>query len=526
MTKVSKANMEQGKILWVDDEIASFKPHVMVLEGKGYHVTTASSGAEAIELMDGQPFDCVLLDEHMPGQTGLDCLPIMHRKAPNVPIVMITKSEEDGVMEDAIGEAIADYLLKPVQPRQVLASLTRVLGRKRLIEGRSVETYRASFAALTEKIDTADSWDEWQAIYQEWIDWERRLEGSDAESMRPMLTYQKEEANRLFIRFYAKNYPQWITSQDAPCDFSHQILDRYVSPLLHEGRKVVLLVIDNLRLDHWHDIQPFFTDSFRVKEQMVVSSMLPTATQYARNAMFAGMLPADIAKRYPDKWVKDVLDTKPGRNAHEALFFQDWASRKGLSKPAYGKLSNAQAEKQWVDQWHQVKGKSLVGLVVNFVDRISHAKTDQSIVKDLATDDRGFKALTYGWWKNSPLRHWVNALADEGYELIVTTDHGTLSVEKAIQVKGPKEISANMRYKVGRGLQFKDKEVPLAVKPESIGLPSVALGDQIIFAGGTDFFVYPNQFHRYAGQFAGSYQHGGMSMEELMIPLAHLVPKG
>lgn len=517
--------MEQLRILWVDDEVDSLKAHVMMLEKKGYVVDTAANAESAIDAVRDHTYDAILLDEHMPGRTGLDCLPDLKALAPQVPVVMITKSEEDGLMEEAIGESIADYLLKPVQPRQVLASLTRVLGGRKLVESRSLVQYQMEFGRLTADIATASSWSDWVSAYQSWLRWERRLTGADAEAMRHMLAHQRDEANRLFTRFWADHYPDWISSEDAPCDFSHQIMDRHVAPLLEQGRKVVLVVIDNLRMDQWHELQPIFTEHFRIEDEQAYAAMLPTATQYARNALFSGMLPRDLAKLYPNRWVKDVSDAESGRNAHEGEFLEEWAARREFSKPVYGKLSNPYHEQKWVDQWAQKRGADLTAVVVNFVDRISHAKTEQSIVREIATDDRGFRALTHSWLKNSPLRAWMRQLAEERVDVIITTDHGTLAVDHAVSIKGPREVAANLRYKVGRGLSYRPKDVALEIDPESIGIPSVALGDKAVFAGKSDYFVYPTQYHKYAGQFDGSYQHGGISMEEVIVPIARLSAK-
>lgn len=517
--------MENTRILWVDDEVDSLKSHLIYLESKNFTVFTATNGADALTILRDNSIDAILLDEHMPGQSGLDVLPQIKALKPSLPVVMVTKSEEEGLMEQAIGEDIADYLLKPVHPRQVLSSLTRVLGRKQLVSDRSLSRYQSEFRELSDSISTADSWPEWVKVYKELIRWDKNLSGSDAESMRPMLDYQKEEANRIFSRWWSEKYPNWINSSDAPCDFSHQILEKNVSSHVKSGKKSVVLIFDNLRLDQWLELQPFFNESFRIESDNVYASILPTSTQYARNSIVSGMLPLELFKKYPDRWVLDTMDSSGGRNTHESFFLGEWAKIQKIENWSYTKVTNHTSEQKWVRQWSERKGDNLVVVVINFIDMISHAKTDQSIIRDIANSDSGFRALTHSWWKNSPLRSWIDAVASDGFDLFVTTDHGTISAKKPIPLKGSKNLSANMRYKIGRGMEFNIRDVGLSIDPQEIGLPSVVLGDKAVFAAESGYFIYPNQYHQYAGKFEGSYQHGGISMEEIIIPFAHLTPR-
>jgi hypothetical protein len=340
-----------------------------------------------------------------------------------------------------------------------------------------------------------------------------------------MLEHQKEEANRLFTRWWAEVYPDWLHTDSAPCLFSHQVFDRRIAQVVKSGQKSVVLVFDNLRLDQWLELQPFFMEAFSLSKDEVYASLLPTATQYARNALLSGMLPKEIAKRYAKQWVPDTLDAEGKRNGFESELLKDWAQRQGLNSVEYAKLTHLGSEQKWVRHWPNVKNRELIVVVVNFIDMISHAKTEQSIVRDIASDDRGFRALTHSWWKNSPLRSWVSSIAADGFDLFVTTDHGTISVKQPVTIKGPRNLTANMRYKIGRGLEYGAKEVALTADPEELGLPTTALGDKVVFAGEAGYFIYPNQYHQYAGRFEGSYQHGGISMEELIIPLAHLKPR-
>jgi len=518
--------MENSRILWVDDEVEALRPHILYLEGRGIQVLTATNAADALALVRSESLDGVLLDEHMPGPSGLDVLPQIKALKPALPVVMVTKSEEEGLMTDALGSQLADYLLKPVQPRQVLSTLTRILGQGALQGARSASRYQQEFRDLGVRIAKAHDWDSWTEIYRELLRWDRELAGGEAESMRAMLDHQREEANRLFTRWWSEAYPRLLHDDESPCLFSHQLLDVRVKPLLDRGEKVVMLVFDNLRLDQWQEIQSLMTGKFRVESDDLYASILPTATQYARNALLGGAMPAELAKRHPERWVRDVLDAEGGRNSHEEFYLSHWAARNGVPTPGYAKLTHATSEQRFVAKWRELRGKALVAVVVNFIDRMSHAKTDEVILRDLARDDRGFRSLTASWWTHSPLRAWVDDLAQDGTTLVVTTDHGTITVRKPVSLRGSRDLTANLRYKVGRGMEFKEKEVALVADPERLGIPPTNLGDKVLFAGEQDYFVYQSQYHHHVEKFDGSYQHGGISLEEVVVPFAVLRPRG
>lgn len=518
--------MENSRILWVDDEVEALRPHILYLEGRGIQVLTATNAADALALVRSESLDGVLLDEHMPGPSGLDVLPQIKALKPALPVVMVTKSEEEGLMTDALGSQLADYLLKPVQPRQVLSTLTRILGQGALQGARSASRYQQEFRDLGVRIAEAHDWDSWTEIYRELLRWDRELAGGEAESMRAMLDHQREEANRLFTRWWSEAYPRLLHDDESPCLFSHQLLDVRVKPLLDRGEKLVMLVFDNLRLDQWQEIQSLMTGKFRVESDDLYASILPTATQYARNALLGGAMPAELAKRHPERWVRDVLDAEGGRNSHEEFYLSHWAARNGVPTPGYAKLTHATSEQRFVAKWRELRGKALVAVVVNFIDRMSHAKTDEVILRDLARDDRGFRSLTASWWTHSPLRAWVDDLAQDGTTLVVTTDHGTITVRKPVSLRGSRDLTANLRYKVGRGMEFKEKEVALVADPERLGIPPTNLGDKVLFAGEQDYFVYQSQYHHHVEKFDGSYQHGGISLEEVVVPFAVLRPRG
>jgi hypothetical protein len=400
------------------------------------------------------------------------------------------------------------------------------LGQGALQGARSASRYQQEFRDLGVRIAEAHDWDSWTEIYRELLRWDRELAGGEAESMRAMLDHQREEANRLFTRWWSEAYPRLLHDDESPCLFSHQLLDVRVKPLLDRGEKVVMLVFDNLRLDQWQEIQSLMTGKFRVESDDLYASILPTATQYARNALLGGAMPAELAKRHPERWVRDVLDAEGGRNSHEEFYLSHWAARNGVPTPGYAKLTHATSEQRFVAKWRELRGKALVAVVVNFIDRMSHAKTDEVILRDLARDDRGFRSLTASWWTHSPLRAWVDDLAQDGTTLVVTTDHGTITVRKPVSLRGSRDLTANLRYKVGRGMEFKEKEVALVADPERLGIPPTNLGDKVLFAGEQDYFVYQSQYHHHVEKFDGSYQHGGISLEEVVVPFAVLRPRG
>ena len=519
--------MENARILWVDDEIDSLKPHCLFLEARGMVVTTSNNAADALQRVLDERFDAVLLDEHMPGGGGLELLPKIKAARPSLPVVMITKSEEDGVMQEAIGSQISDYLLKPVHPRQVLTSLTKLISGGKLAAAQTETQYQQTFRELSVQVNDARSWEDWTGVHRALCHWEMALEKTGNEAFSQLLQTQRDEANALFAKFVERNYLDWMANEAGAPLQAHRFLKRILFPALTQGQRVLLLVLDNLRWDQWKVLQPLLEAEGHVREEGFHASLLPTATQYARNALFAGMTPLGISKRFPEYWVEDRAETESGRNNFEEALLGAQLQTHGLGQIdwAYAKLTHAGSERKFAGQWPNLKKKQLVALVVNFIDMLSHAKAEQSIVRDLASDDAGYRALTKTWWERSPLREVVDQALASGMEVLVTTDHGTVLVKEPVKLTGERDLTTNLRFKQGRGVQVNLKEAVVFDTPEKMGLPNRALGEKVYFARGSDFFAYPNQYNYYVQHFRNTYQHGGVSLEEMAVPYAWLTRK-
>ncbi|PNQ73038.1 two-component system response regulator [Hanstruepera neustonica] len=517
--------MNNINILWVDDEIDLLKPHILFLEQKNYQVTTCKSGTEAVEILDDQNFDIVFLDENMPGLTGLETLNEIKEKRDTLPVVMITKSEEEYIMEEAIGNKIADYLIKPVNPNQILLSIKKNLDHSRLVSEKTTSNYQQEFRKIAMDLTMVNSFEEWANLYQKLIYWEMQLEDIEDTGMFEILESQKNEANTQFGKFIDKNYPSWFEPHvDAPT-MSHTLFKNKVVPELSKEQPTLLVVIDNLRYDQWKAFEPIVNNYYKKEQETPFFSILPTATQYARNAIFSGLMPADMEKMHPNLWKNDT--DEGGKNLHEAEFLEAQMKRLGLThlKHEYYKITNLKNGKKLVDNFKGLKDNDLTVVVYNFVDMLSHSKTEMDVVKELASNDKAYRSLTQSWFKNSPLLEMVQQAQQLGFKLIMTTDHGTINVKNPSKVIGDKDTSLNLRYKTGRSLTYEDKDVLVAKDPKTIHLPSISMSSSFIFAKNDLFFAYPNNYNHYVSYYRNTYQHGGVSLEEMIIPLVVLSPK-
>ena len=515
--------MSDIKVLWVDDEIDLLKPHILFLENKNYKVTTAQSGTEALEEIKKQNFDIVFLDENMPGLTGLETLAELKEFEASLPVVMITKSEEEYIMEEAIGNKIADYLIKPVNPNQILLSLKKNLDHSRLISEKTTSNYQQEFRKIAMDLSMLNSFEEWTDMYQKLVYWELELEDIEDSGMFEILESQKTEANTQFCRFIDKNYPNWFESgNDAPI-MSHTLFKEKVVPQLSDS-KTLLIVVDNLRYDQWKAFEPFLANSYKKASEEMYYGILPTATQYARNAIFSGLMPSDMEKIHPDLWLNDT--DEGGKNMQEEAFLRAQIKRLGLNLNwSYHKISSLKQGKRLVDNFKSHKDEDLIAVVYNFVDILSHSKTEMEVIKELASTDKAYRSLTQSWFKNSPLMEIIQQAAQLGFKLLLTTDHGTINVKNPSKVIGDKNTSLNLRYKTGRSLTYQDKDVLVAKEPKQIHLPTINMSSSFIFAKGEMFFAYPNNYNHYVGYYRNTYQHGGVSLEEMIIPFVVLDPK-
>ena len=509
------------RILWADDEIDILKPHIIFLEQKGYTMVTAKSGDEALDRFNESTFDLVFLDENMPGFTGLETLVKMKAIRPNIPIIMITKSEEESIMEEAIGSKISDYLIKPVNPNQILLSIKKNIDSKRLVGERTTMNYQQEFRnigmSLSEKLDKQ----QWVDIFKKLTFWELEIEKSGEESVEEILSMQKQEANTQFFRFVKENYKSWINGQQAPL-MSHNLIRKKVIPLLEDGKPLYFILIDNLRYDQWKIIEPLILSDFRVKKEEIYYSILPTATQYSRNAIFSGMLPSEMEKRFPGKWKND--EDEGGKNMFEEDFLKDQLQRLGKAdaKISYSKITNIDYGKKVIGHVGNMKHNNLNVIVYNFVDMLSHARTDMKVIKELAEDDSAYRSLTASWFEHSPLRDIMKQIAKQGAKMIITTDHGTINVKQPSKVIGDRNVNSNLRYKQGKNLNYIESDVLVIDKPSEYYLPQQNVSTKYIFAKEDMYFVYQNNYNQFVKFFKDTFQHGGISLEEILIPIITL----
>ncbi len=511
------------KILWADDEIDLLKPHILFLKAKGYDVTTVSNGRDAIDALDREPFSLVLLDENMPGISGLETLDLINQGHPEVPVIMITKSEEENIMDQAIGNRIADYLIKPVNPNQILLSIKKNLHSREIVTEQTSSDYRQEFQHISGDINRAATMEEWMEVYRQLVRWELKLAETDNSSMEEMLLMQKRDANSNFCKFVKRNYEDWITGDDHPL-MSHEVFRRRVFPLLDNGDKVCFFLIDNFRLDQWKEIQPLVSEFFNVNEDLY-TTILPTSTQYARNAIFAGLMPADIARMYPEYWVEE--DENEGLNVYEKQLVQTQLDRfRRKEKFTYYKLNDSTASNKLLSLINSNKDMPLHVVVLNFIDMLSHARTESKMIRELANSDAAYRSITESWFRHSGAIEIFRRLAELGYKVILTTDHGTIRVDNPIKMVGDRNTNTNLRYKVGKNLNYNPKQVYEIHNPKKYGLPAPNLSSIFIFATNEDFFSYPNNYNYYVQYYTGTFQHGGISLQEMLVPLVTLTPKG
>jgi CheY-like chemotaxis protein len=517
--------MTNPRILWADDEIDLLKPHILFLEQKGYQVTTVNNGRDAIDQVKSQHFDIVFLDENMPGLSGLQVLPELKTIDPTLPVVMITKSEEEHIMEDAIGSKIADYLIKPVNPNQILLTIKKNLDEKRLVSEKTTSDYRQEFREISMRLGDRMDAGEWSEFYRKLVHWSMELQGSGDEGMAQIFRTQRQEANDQFSRYIKNNYLGWLKNGAGAPVMSHTLFRQRMAPILKESSTpVFMIVIDNLRFDQWRVILPRLKDYFRLEQEEIFYSILPTATQYARNALFSGLLPSEMEKMFPNLWKNE--DDDGGKNMHEDEFLAAQMKRLGLDlKWSYNKITTFNAGKKLADNFSNLLGNKLNVIVYNFVDMLSHARTEMEVIKELADDEPAYRSITQSWFDHSPLLDIIRQVAEKNCKLVITTDHGTVRVENPVKVIGDKNTNTNLRYKSGRNLNYNPKEVFEIKNPQDAFLPKMNVSSSFIFAMNNDFFVYPNNYNHFVNFYQNTFQHGGISLEEMLIPFAVLQPK-
>lgn len=520
--------MTNGLLLWADDEIELLKAQIIFLQNKGYEIVTVTNGIDAVEQCMQRNFDIVLLDEMMPGLSGLETLQRIKEIQPAVPVVMVTKSEEEDIMNQAIGSKIADYLIKPVNPNQILLSLKKNIHRKEIVAEVTQSGYRQNFQNIAMQIDNCRTADDWRELYRLLVHWELELSSADSQ-MSEILRTQKEEANKAFAKFIRRNYLDWVneitamTADGAHPLMSPEVMKKKVFPALNSGEKVFFIVFDNFRYDQWRTIATEIAGSFEITDDLYYS-ILPTATQYARNAIFSGLMPDSIARMFPDLWVDE--DEEEGKNLNEAPLIQTQIDRfRRHEQFSYSKINTSADAEKLLQQFRQLDKNDLNVVVFNFIDMLSHARTESKMVRELANNESAYRSITLSWFRHSPVAELFRLLAQSDYTVIVTTDHGSIRVNKPVRIIGDRNTNTNLRYKLGKNLACDDKDMFVVKEPRMAQLPQLNVSTSYVFATGNTFFAYPNNYNYYVSYYRDTFQHGGISMEEMIIPLITLKGK-
>jgi DNA-binding response OmpR family regulator len=537
--------MKNGSILWADDEIDLLKGHIIFLQHKGYDVTAVTNGADAIEQCQQQTFDLIMLDEMMPGFTGLETLQKIKEIQPQTPVVMVTKSEEEDIMDQAIGSKIADYLIKPVNPNQILLSLKKNIHRHEIVTEVTQSSYRQEYQKLAMQISDCQDWREWMDVYKKLVHWELELSSTESD-MTEMLAMQKEEANNGFTKYIKSNYMDWMDAirqnfegktsvnrmlgrkgnqQPSPSKplMSPDIFKDKIFPLINNGEKVFLVVIDNFRWDQWRVLAQEIGDMFDITEDMYMT-ILPTATQYARNAIFSGLMPDKIEKMFPDLWVDE--DEEEGKNLNEAPLIKTQIERfRRRDKFSYFKINDSAGADKLLQQYNALKDNDLNVVVINFIDMLSHARTESKMVRELANNESAYRSITLSWFRHSVMADLFRRLGDSDYTIVLTTDHGSIRCSKPVKIIGDRNTNTNLRYKLGKNLAFNEKEVFAIKEPHKAFLPTPNVSTSYVFATGNSFFAYPNNYNYYVSYYKDTFQHGGISMEEMLAPLITMKPR-
>ena len=515
------------KIIWIDDEIELLRSHILFLNEKGYEVTSVTNGDDAIGLISKNDFDLVFLDEMMPGKDGLQTLSEIKEIKPFLPVVMITKNEEESLMEEAIGGKIADYLTKPINPSQILIACKKIIDSKKIISEQVSKEYSVKFNEINQKLIKGLNQDEWIDLYSEIVNWEMELDEHPELGLNAMLHDQKKECNSEFCKFYLKNYKNWISSKTNRPTLSVDILEKYIQPKIENNEKVVFIVVDCMRLDQWMVMEKYLSNYFNIKKDFYFS-ILPTATPYARNAIFSGLYPLEISEKYPEFWIPENDEMESSLNKFEKELLEKYFERKRCKingEMKYYKIIDAEYGKNLLRNSHSIQNNQMTSIVINFVDMLAHHRSDSALLKEIAPDEPAYRSLTNSWFKHSMLYELLQNLSSKNLKIVITTDHGSIKCNRGTKVLAEKEASKNLRYKFGRNLKVDEKQSFYIRNPKEFNLPQYSVTTNFAIALEDYFYIYPNDYHKFLSLYKDSFQHGGISLEEVIVPIIELQGK-
>jgi CheY-like chemotaxis protein len=518
---------DKGKILWVDDEIELLKAHILFLQEKGYEVQTVTNGEDAISMVSSDNYALIFLDEMMAGMGGLETLVRIKEIHPNIPVVMITKSEEEQLMEEAIGSKISDYLTKPINPSQVLMTAKKFLEAKKITAEYISRDYIKEFQEISRSMMFEMNYDDWIDVYTKLVSWELELDANRDLGLSQSIIGQKKECNTEFCRFIEKNYQSWINeSKDRPL-LSKDIINKYVVPELDREKSVFFFVVDCMRLDQWLVMEKELFDIFNINKNYYYS-ILPTATPFSRNSLFSGLFPSEIESNYPDLW-QCKIDDENSLNQYEPQLLEKLLSRAKIKLDKefkYIKILDAEYGKLIEQTITNYTNNNLTTIVINFVDMLAHGRSDSSLLKEISPDEPAYRGLTYSWFLHSSLLNMLKTLSKQkNVTIVITTDHGSIRCLRGSKVLGDREASTNLRYKFGRNLKSDNKQAVFVKDPLDYKLPRRGIAVNYIIAKEDYYFVYPTDYHKYLNQYKDTFQHGGISMEEMILPVVTLKPK-
>lgn len=512
------------RILWVDDEIDLLRAHIKLLEQRGYVVDVATNGEDAVEMTKQRSYDLVFLDEMMPGMGGLRTLAGIKDFSPSVPVVMITKNEAESLMEEAIGSKITDYMLKPISPNQVLMACKKILEAKKIAGQYISRDYVKEFQQIAVALGGPLSYDEWVELYVKITEWEMELDAHPELGLRQTLLDQKRECNAEFAKYIERNYREWIDNAKGRPLLSTEVFREAVIPELQGSASVFFIVVDCLRLDQWLLMERMLSGLFSIQKRYYCS-ILPTATPYSRNALFSGLFPLEIEQRFPEIWQAGE-DDETSRNRSEHLLMNKLLERSRIQlKPEakYVKILDPEFGRQIENNILSYTQNRLTAIVVNFVDMLAHGRSDSPLLKEIAPDESAYRSLTTSWFQHSSLFGMLRTLAGQkNVTIILTTDHGSVRCLRGSKIIGDREASTNLRYKYGRNLRVDDKQAVFVKYPAEFKLPRSSVTTNYVLAKEDYYFVYPTDYHKYLNQYRDSFQHGGISMEEMILPLVKL----